>query len=73
MGLSGSLALYGLLGGLKCWLVIFWWRSYVNISGFLVFWLVKTYMRFEEDKEAMDMGYKFEEDNELVVWSASKG
>ena len=30
-------------------------------------------MRFEEDKEVVDMGYKFEEDNELVVWSASRG
>ena len=28
---------------------------------------------FEEDKEALDMGYRFEEDNELVGWSASRG
>ena len=30
-------------------------------------------MGFEEDKEAMDMGYRFEEDNKLVVWSAGTG
>ena len=30
-------------------------------------------MRFEEDKEAVDMGYRFEEDNELVVWFAGRG
>ena len=30
-------------------------------------------MGFEEDKEVVDMGYRFEEDNKLVVWFAGRG
>ena len=58
MGLSGSLALYavyGFLGGQNCDWAFFRLRSYVNISGCLVFWLAKPCMAFEGDKKVVDI------------------